>query len=583
MLRTALVLLVGSCAVAQSPSLLLNVNPTTNPQFGFHSSFPQDGVDLYGTALFTAVDGTSGREPWRTDGTAAGTFLLRDIRVGQPPFTNNYSSDPTGFAVFEDRAYFFATDGGGRGLWTTDGTTAGTTLVAPGISGAQLTPFGDRMLFAGDDGNTGVELWRTDGTAANTALVVDLWPGRCAKFQEPHNGSPSFLTPLSGSVFFVANDGQRGLELWRTDGTAAGTVVLDLVPGSTGSAPRDLVVFEGALWFAARHPILGEELWRSDGTAAGTAVFADLVAGGSSLPRQLTVAGGQLFFVASTPANGTELWVTDGSAGGTRLVRDVMPGVFSGNPDSLAAGAGKLLFRVNDPAIGREPWASDGTAAGTVPLGDLAPGTADSTNASRPMRFVATGSRRAWFRAWQQPYQPTLWVTDGTPAGTRVVTSLSSGNPNNSPELLMLADGKLLFAAADAQNGVEPWLLDPGATAHPVGHGCGLPAAALLGADPVLGAVMPLRGTAAPNRALAVVLGDVPAPVRVLRPGCAWALRLPGAVALTAAPVIAGTWSASLPLPQLPALSGLRVDLQAVVAGGVGFDVSNPLALQLGR
>ena len=85
------------------------------------------------------------------------------------------------------------------------------------------------FLFSATDGSRGRELWRSDGTAAGTFLVKDINSGA-------GESKPYHFTQVGGTVFFVADDGSRGVELWRSDGTAAGTaLVKDIYPG-TGSS-----------------------------------------------------------------------------------------------------------------------------------------------------------------------------------------------------------------------------------------------------------------------------------------------------------------------------------------------------------
>ena len=120
--------------------------------------------------------------------------------------------------------------------------------------------------------HSGDELWKSDGTSAGTVMVKDINPGT-------GNSSPTDLVNVGNDVFFSATDGIDGMELWKTDGTAAGTVMVkDIVPGSGSSNPGNLTNVNGTLFFSATDAAGNASLWKSDGTAAGTVELATVAA-----------------------------------------------------------------------------------------------------------------------------------------------------------------------------------------------------------------------------------------------------------------------------------------------------------------
>lgn len=222
---------------------------------------PPDPSSIFATTL------------WKTDGTAAGT-----VRVLPPPSSSQFAaSSPTDLAELGGALLFFGSTGNGnqRGLFRSDGTAAGTVLLAPvappysfdkqdSIVPASFTALGGRLLFSADDGEHGVEPWRTDGTAAGTVLLRDIAPGAASSH-------PSSLVAAGKLVFFSADDVEHGVELWQTDGTAAGTrLVQDIAPGVASSRPDSLTPSGGQLYFSADDGIYGDELWAYplDATAA---------------------------------------------------------------------------------------------------------------------------------------------------------------------------------------------------------------------------------------------------------------------------------------------------------------------------
>ena len=107
---------------------------------------------------------------------------------------------------------------------------------------------GGTLFFTANDGTNGHELWKSDGTAAGTVLVKDIYPGSGNSFARFSVN----LTNVGGTLFFTANDGVNGTELWKSDGTAAGTVLVkDINPGSSSSYPRYLTNVGGTLFFTA--------------------------------------------------------------------------------------------------------------------------------------------------------------------------------------------------------------------------------------------------------------------------------------------------------------------------------------------
>src|SRR5262249_38132291 len=158
------------------------------------------------------------------------------------------------------------------------------------------------LFFTANDGRNGRELWKSDGTARGTELVRDIDPGTSAF------GGPGGLAAAGGELVLSANDGGNGRALWKGEGTRGGTVVeKDIQPGSSygsplGSYPHYLTNVGGTLFFAANDGTHSLELWKSDGTAAGTVLVKDInpstAFGGGSSPFELTAVGGTLYFTA---------------------------------------------------------------------------------------------------------------------------------------------------------------------------------------------------------------------------------------------------------------------------------------------
>jgi len=177
---------------------------------------------------------------------------------------------------------------------------------------------GTNIFFPANDGVNGEELWVSDGTEIGTHLFVDLYPGTdMSDPQYPTIGSssPSQLMIFKGQLFFTATTPTAGIELWKTDGTVQGTVILkDINPGVDSSSPGPFIQAQGMLYFAAESADYGRELWRTDSTSSGTVMVYDIATGTSdSNPATFGVAGQTLFFSATDQVeddnkHGRELW-----------------------------------------------------------------------------------------------------------------------------------------------------------------------------------------------------------------------------------------------------------------------------------
>ena len=315
-----------------------------------------------------------------------------------------------------------------------------------------LTPVNGTLFFTSTDGVTGrdQELWKSDGTVAGTVRVQDINPGS-------DSSNPQFLTNVNGTLFFTATDGVHGYELWKSDGTPGGAVLVkDINLGSGDANLQALTNVNGTLFFTATDGTRGQELWKSDGTAVGTVLVKDVFTGpGSSNPQSLTNVNGTLFFTMYAGPNSYILWKSDGTAAGTVVVKDFAAGGGSLNPQSLTNVNGTLFFSAYDGPNGNELWKSDGTAAGTVVVQDINPGIGNS-NPQALMNVNGT----LFFSATDGVTGQELWKSDGTAAGTVLVKDIGAGSGDSGPFPLADVNGTLFFSANDGVTGGTLWKSD---------------------------------------------------------------------------------------------------------------------------
>lgn len=246
---------------------------------------------------------------WKSDGTETGTVLVKNISPSAP-----YAQY---FMAGTNKMYFVAKDNDhGWEVWTSDGTADGTHLVkdinatvddsyVPVIKAV----VNDVAYFVAEKSTGNSELWRTDGTEAGTRVVKDIFEG-------PKGSKPNFLATTGNTLYFTANDGIHGYEFWKTDGTEEGTVMLkDIYPGmfsSIWSNQCAAIVINNALYFSAIDPTHGYELWKTDGTEAGTQLVYDvnpgILSGVSTVTGSMTSVGNRLIFTANDGVHGYELW-----------------------------------------------------------------------------------------------------------------------------------------------------------------------------------------------------------------------------------------------------------------------------------
>lgn len=418
-----------------------------------------------GEFYFAASDGVNGTELWKTNGSTEGTLLIKDISTAG-------DSSPSGFVRFKDMYFFSADDGvNGRELWKTDGTADGTVLVKDinigGSSNPQyLTVLADTLYFSADDGADGVELWKTDGTPDGTVLVKNINTSTVL------NGSsePSELTVFNNKLYFRAVGDETGYELWKSDGTPDGTVLVkDIYTGPEGggsSWPSGFTTFNNALYFQANNGprANGAELWKTDGTSEGTVMVKDIeyFGPGYSSPEGFTVFQNELYFQAtqnSTSTNGqapigTELWKTDGTENGTVLVKNINPNLReNSDPAGFTVFKGALYFRANDGTSGMELWKTDGTADGTVRVKDINVG-----GDSNPTSLIVFNDT-LYFQADDGVNGIELWKSDGTETGTTLVRDINNGGSSNPSEFSVI-NGVFYFEADDGVNGRELWKTD---------------------------------------------------------------------------------------------------------------------------
>lgn len=313
-LSAVFILTFTEWAFGVTPQLLKNIAP------GSGSGIPREFVSLGGFTYFLADDESVGFDMpwqlWRTDGTTAGTVKITDL----PAFADHLKV--VGNKMYFQLHYLFGNDE----FWSSDGTALGTQYEYELLD--FITEINSRLIFANFDYLLAKEEGQF-GDVHELATQVD-------------NGgyAGNELSAIGNSVlYFVRTTAQEGKEIWKTDGTTSGTMLLkDIVPGAGSSAPQHLKFWNGALYFQANN-----QIWRSDGSTAGTQRLdtgSNLTNAGPFLP-----AGNHFYFGASN-AGTRGLYRSNGSVGHVEFL-GAHPGLnLDGRqfPQGVRELGGKIIF-----------------------------------------------------------------------------------------------------------------------------------------------------------------------------------------------------------------------------------------------
>jgi uncharacterized protein (TIGR03437 family) len=396
---------------------------------------PADVLVLGNDMIFVGSDLINGLELWRSDGTNFGTVMVKNIHPNDTP----QEAMPTDLTLSGEFAFFRANDEvHGYELWRTDGTEAGTVMVkdinvAPGLGSEpkQLTDVDGTLYFLADDGITGRAIWKSDGTAEGTVLVKDI-------YAVDINDEYYEMTSSGGALLFRADDGVGGHSLWRSDGTPEGTTdILPILFNDTIDTPSLFLDIDGTLFFAQHN-----ELWRSNGTLAGTVLVKKI----DPFPMPevrlswFTDVDGLLYFISTGPS-GAELWRSNGTSDGTMRVKRLVEGEASG-PTQIIGSAGGNVFVSAPSENGYQLWRSSGSSAGTTVI---------QPSFLSPINEIATFQNQIFFGAESALEGNELWTTPLAPAiSSSGVVDAASFRTLVSPGGLLSVFGTELSGATDA-------------------------------------------------------------------------------------------------------------------------------------
>ena len=382
-----------------------------NINAGSQGSNIQQVTPVGNKVFFVADDGINGEAVWVADPVAGTVTLAADVTGSPIDKVSGLTEFNGGVAFYNDIAdAVYHTDGSAPTLLTTmnlvdldgpnplfveangllffvsDAPGFGEELhtVTPGgvtnrVADLYMGPTGsnprglvvlnNEVYFSASSfdgvGETGVELFKSDG--ATVSQVKDINSGVAGA-----SSSPADLTVSGNQLFFTADDGINGRELWVSDGSVDSAQLLEIRSGAESSSPTNLTDVGGTLYLSANNGSNGVEPFMSDGTIGGTAMVANLNSGDSN-PNGFVQVGASVYFSAFVTATGRELYRTDGTPAGTSLVEDLQPGPASSNPIPLAdAGLDRVLVSaVGSGVVNRGMWIAGGPLTSMALAADM--------------------------------------------------------------------------------------------------------------------------------------------------------------------------------------------------------------------
>ncbi|RKH57318.1 ELWxxDGT repeat protein, partial [Corallococcus llansteffanensis] len=411
-------------------------------------------TDVQGTLYFVTdpLDGTT--TLWKSDGTDAGTVQVRAFpaaAVGFPRLTD--------LVAVGNRLFFQLYDPAtGTELWVSDGTTSGTRLVrdiTPGASSSSLrnlTEVNGRLVFfrqvpATPTEASRVELWRSDGTTTGTLRVRNFG----------ENPGLGFDTLKVGNALLFFFSQPTGTTLWRTDGTLAGTTSVERLDAD--SVPITQVGRAGDLGLFILQDGPNHEVWRTTGTAAGT---VRLDAFGK--PVRLLGSVGSSVYLSSADLTTRRLRIDRlALSGGGKALVTTLPNPYASNDFAIpyvqntAISGSQIYFSVAISSPGPSPldvtlWVTNGTAAGTR---DLFRQLSRSDEYISPV--FATGAGVVLFSGSPEGGFTEPWFTRGTVATTGQLADIRPGPGGSSPDGFTRVGSRVYFAATDDTNLAQVW------------------------------------------------------------------------------------------------------------------------------
>lgn len=319
---------------------------------------------------------------------------------------------------------------------------------------AYLTPFGNKIFCYANISN-GWEPFA--GDAINKPVqLADVHPGLPDAIS--YTGFIKPACTVNGVVYFSADNGSVGQELYKYDGTNTPSLALDLESGAGGSFPDNMVTLNNQLYFRAGTSANGYELWTYSPTTMAPQRLTDINPGAdSSVTGNVTVFNNAIYFTAKTAAKGNELHMYNAGLATDTIVADIYPGAGSGDPKNLVVINNKLYFSAEDGNHGRELYVYDGTNA-PQRLTDVNPSFLN-TFQSRDLPLIAAMNGKIYFAGTADNNNYHIYCYDPA-TGNTTLAAKTNNLGSSEPTWLTAYDGQIYFNGADSAAHFDLWRYD---------------------------------------------------------------------------------------------------------------------------
>ncbi len=393
--------------------------------------------------LYTGTgDEDKGKELWISDGTKAGTKMVKDISPGAP--STNFNS----FIVMNNVAYFIAeTKEKGSELWRSDGTEAGTKIVkdidptgsALSLAFGKLFVFNNKLYFSAYTDATGREPWSSDGTEAGTKILADINPGTSSS-------SPEDFFEFNGKLYFFAKpDSFDPVELWSSDGTPIGTKKFKVINEKSEASGGKFGASNDKTFYFTAASGFNVELWKSDGTATNTK-FVTLLE--NTIAEIVGLANGKALFTLNGGTHEDDLWVTDGTEAGTKVLFDAKYFI-KRTPYSLIKFEGNAYCFINDEDDALI-LKTDGTTTASI--------AKFKTTTSGGDQFLIPFSKEFLIIGYRNYDENTeIYTSKGTEASTVLLSNHNKEYSESSmpSDFIELSNTNIVFKAEEISNDRE--------------------------------------------------------------------------------------------------------------------------------